>query len=128
MRCQMPGRLAYSSEEATVGRAEGQRAAKGRAAGRNCWTLLLLSGQLPASRCTWAPSQATFPWPQSLGTGRSPMCRACHHEGSPKSPRLPAWSQANNSSPHSELREAGERALRVINSSTSCRRGKDREV
>lgn len=40
----------------------------------------------------------SFPWPKSLGKVRGPIVESPPCEGSPKSPRLPAWSQANNSS------------------------------
>lgn len=54
----------------------------------------------------------------------APVWAACHHEDSPKSPRLPAWSQANNSSFHSEsCRKEGRGDLQVINRSTSCKEG-----
>lgn len=74
---------------------------------------LLLSGQLPASRSTWAPSQTTFPWPRSLGKGRSPMWRACHQEGSPKSLGLQRGAKPTTAL-QAELREAGERACGLL--------------
>lgn len=106
-----------------MGRAGGDVQPGGRRRGGPVQDPLLLSGQLPASGSTWAPPRAAFPWPESLGMGRSRMGRACHHEGSPKSLRLPAWSQANNSSHRQSAGSRGEGAA-VINSSTSCRRGR----
>lgn len=66
----------------------------------------------------------SFLRPKSLGKVGGPIVGSLPGEGSPRSPRLPVWSQANGSSFCSQsCRKEGRGDLQVINSSTSCEEG-----